>query len=101
MAIPGLYLLQLFADLHPVFADCYFHHVDSDGKLVCEMYEVVQQTAYKVTDPELSTPLEDSLFHSLYIDSINNIKAESQHYTKVKRHNTLSKMKIDLLKKKQ
>ena len=106
----GIYLLQLFADLHPVFADSYLHHVDSDDILVCKVYEVAQQTTKELTDPELSNPLADSLFNSLSADLNNNIKAEfivnnNNHSitlnTKVTRHNTLNKMKSDLLKKKQ
>lgn len=50
----GIYLLELFADLYPVFADGYLYHVDGDGILVCEMYEAAQQTAEKLTDTELS-----------------------------------------------
>ena len=106
----GIYLLQLFAHLHCVFTDSYLHHVDSDDILVCEVYEVAQQTAKKLTDPELSTQLAASLFNSLSTGLNDNIKAEfivntTNHNitlnTKVTRHNTLNKMKTDLLKKKQ
>ena len=97
LAIPtGIYLLQLLADLHPGFANSYVHHVDSDDILVCEVYEVAQQTADKVTHPELSTPLTDSLFNSLSTDFkvefiVNNTNHSITLNRRVTKHNTPKK----------
>ena len=37
--------MQLFADLHPVFANKFLHCVDSDTILICEAYNVAEKTA--------------------------------------------------------
>ena len=37
--------MQLFADLHPVFANKFLHCVDSDKILICEAYNVAEKTA--------------------------------------------------------
>lgn len=67
-----------------------------------------QETGEKLTDPELSIPLADSLFKSLSTDLNDNIKAEcivknTNHSTtlntKLTRHNTLNKMETDLQEK--
>ena len=40
-----VFLLQLFADLHPVFTGKYLHYVDKDDVLVCEFHRVAHNTA--------------------------------------------------------
>ena len=61
----GFYLLQLFADLHPVFANRYLYQVDSDDVLICEVHSVAYETASLVLDESLCTPLADALYNSL------------------------------------
>ena len=42
----GVYLLQLFADVHVLYANKYLHKVDADeGILVCEAYNIATRTA--------------------------------------------------------
>ena len=56
MASPkGVFFQQLFADLHPVFANRYLHQVVSDEVLTCEVYCIVHETAHVLLDENLST----------------------------------------------
>ena len=57
----GIYLIQLFTDIHPVFANNYLHKVDSDKLLVCEAYSVAQKTATILKDPALETLKADEI----------------------------------------
>ena len=53
----ALFLLELFADLHPIFANEYVHHVDSDSILVCEVTAVAEAIFERFTDLDtLPTP---------------------------------------------
>ena len=61
----GFYLLQLFADLHPVFANRYLYQVDSDDVLICEVHSVAYETASLVLDESHCTPAADALYNSL------------------------------------
>ena len=69
----GLYTLELFADLHPIFANQYLHAVDSDKVLGCEVHDIAHKTANKLVDPSLSTPKADIIFNSLSVDNNNNV----------------------------
>ena len=42
----GLYLLQLFSDLHQLYSNQYLHRVDSDTTIICESYN----QAIKIAD---------------------------------------------------
>ena len=35
----GTYLMQLFADLHPIFTNKYLYHIYSDEILMCETFK--------------------------------------------------------------
>lgn len=72
----GLCMLQLFADIHQVFANEYLHNVDSDKVLVCETYEVAHNTADKLLNPDLLTPKADAFCASLHVDEYKNIHAD-------------------------
>ena len=57
-----MYLLQLFADLYPVFANKYLHCVDSNKMFACETFVVAKKTAMKLLDNQnLQTPKADVL----------------------------------------
>ena len=72
----GIYLFQLFADLHPVFANTYLHKVNSDKFLVCEAYSVAQKTATILKDPALKTPNTCEIIYNLSLDQFNNVVAK-------------------------
>ena len=57
----GIYLIQLFTYMLPVFANNYLHKVDSDKLLVCEAYSVAQKTATILKDPALKTLKADEI----------------------------------------
>ena len=72
-----MYLLQLFADLHPVFTKKYLQFVDSDKILACETSVVAKKTATKRLDNQnLQTPKADALVESLSVDSNQTIFVE-------------------------
>ena len=50
MYLLGIYLVQLFADLHKVYANQYLHLIDCDKLLICESYAVAQNTADLLAD---------------------------------------------------
>ena len=54
----GLYLLQLFPDLHHLYSNQYFHRVHSDTTIICEIYnQEATKTAYALkTNETLSRP---------------------------------------------
>ena len=70
-----VYLLQLFADIEPVFAKFIFITLSSSSTsihhkiIICEVYNVAQQTASTLLDQFLETPLTDSCFNSLYTEA--------------------------------
>ena len=72
-----VYLLQLFADIQPVFAKFIFIMLSSSSSslhhkiIICEVYNVTQQTASTLLDQSWETPLTDSLFNGLYIETNN------------------------------
>ena len=72
----GVYLLQLFSDLHPVFPNRYLHQIDSDNVLICEVHCVAYGTASLLLHESLFTPLADALYNSLAEDQHGNITAE-------------------------
>ena len=73
LSAKGLYTLELFADLHPIFANQYLHVVDSDKILSCEVHDVAHRTAKKLIDPSLSTPKAENIFANLTVDTANNV----------------------------
>ena len=64
----GLYLLQLFADIHPIFACKFLHNVGSDDVLICEVFNIANNTAEALKDPDIKTPKANALFESLSVD---------------------------------
>lgn len=75
----GIYLFQLFADLHPVFANNYLHKVDSDKFIVCEAYSVAQKTATILKDPALKTPNACEIIYNLSLDQFNVVAKFDGH----------------------
>ena len=69
----GLFTLELFADLHPVFSNQYLHVVDSDKILSCEVYAVAHKTAERLLDPLLPTPKADNIYNNLSVDGNDNV----------------------------
>ena len=106
----GVYLLQLFTDLHLVFTKNCLHRVDSNKILICEVHNVAQHTAETLRDPSIQTTLADSLYNSLFTDENQNVYAlfnfkGSLHSITLNvkvgtRGNSLHKIKESLLKAK-
>ena len=69
----GLFTLELFADLYPVFANQYLHVVDSDKILGCEVYNVAHKTAEKLMSSTLETPKADNIYMNPSLDENNNV----------------------------
>lgn len=111
LSAKGLYTLELFADLHPIFADQYLHVVDSDRVLSCEVFSVAHKTALILIDPTLSTPKADTIFSNLFTDEVNNVcvtllqigaDGEMNSHTqilneKLTRHKTFENVKEEVL----
>ena len=68
-------MLQLFDDLHSIFANNYLHVVDSDKVLICEVYNIATQTSKLLLGPDLKTPRADKFIENLMIDEHKNVKA--------------------------
>ena len=68
--------MQLFADVHPAFANNSLHCVDSDTILICEVYNV-EKTANITKDPALlKTPKADDFLSNLDTYEFGNITVE-------------------------
>ena len=69
--------MQLFADLHRVFAKKFLHCDDSDTILICEAYNVAEKTANIIKDPALlKTPKADDFISNLDTDEFDKITVE-------------------------
>ena len=69
--------MQLFADLHILFANTFLRCVDSDTILICEAYNVAEKTANIIKDPALlKTPKADDFISNLDTDEFDNITVE-------------------------
>ena len=103
----GLYTLELFADLNPIFANQYLHCVDSDKVLSCEVHGVARLTADNLIGPTLKTPKADKIFDNLHTDENDNVLVtlmdiQGTCHThllneKLTRHHTFQSIKDDLL----
>ena len=80
-----MYLLQLFADLHGIFANQYLHHVDNDNILICQVHHVTKKTTDRLGSDDLKTKRDDDFLNSLATDEFLNITAE--FWTKDGNHN--------------
>ena len=60
----GLYLIHLFADIHPIFANKYFPKVDSDENLICEVHKIDKNIS-EVFAGDLHTPKADEVLDSM------------------------------------
>ena len=69
----GLYLTQLFANLHPTFANKFLQHVDSDEILICEADGVANQTAVTLAKQNLPMPKSDKLINEISADQFDNV----------------------------
>ena len=69
-----VFLLQIYTDLHPVFAGKYLSYIDKDDILVCEVYSAAPNNATLLSDANFETPLADHFLESLHVDPYNNIK---------------------------
>ena len=63
----GLLMLQLFADICKVYADYYFHCVDSANMLSCEVLRVARETSSLPSD--ITTPKAIDFLENLTIDT--------------------------------
>ena len=69
--------MQLFADLHPVFANKFLHCVDSYAILIYEGCSVAEKTANIIKDPALLKTLKaDDFISNLDTDEFDNITVE-------------------------
>ena len=68
----GLYLLQLFSDLHDLYSNQYLHRADSDT-IVCENYNQAIKTADALKTVE--TPKSVKLLELLTADEYDNVTA--------------------------
>ena len=69
----GLYVLQLFSDLHHLYSSQYIHRVDSDTKIICESYNQATKTADALKTVE--TPKSAKLLELLTADEYGNVTA--------------------------
>ena len=77
LSLLGIFLEQLFADLHPVFANQYLHKVDSDSILICESYMIGKKTAVHLENiTVLDTPKADAIINNMEVDQNSNITVE-------------------------
>ena len=107
MNTKGIFLLQLMADIHPVFANKYLHKTDSDAVISCETKGIATKTVERLRNLEAPRCME--VYESLYQDRYQNIcvklkdpkNPDATHdltlNTKVTRHKTLKSHKNDLL----
>ena len=68
----GIFLLQLMADLHPIFMNKYLHKTDSDHILVCETKAVVEKAIENLQ--KAKTLRSDEVLDSMTVDEYDNIK---------------------------
>ena len=68
----GLYLLQLFSDLHDLYSNQYLHRADSDI-IICESYNQAIKTADALKTVE--TPKSAKLLELLTADEYGNVSA--------------------------
>ena len=107
MSPKGIFLLQLMADIHPVFANKYLHKTDSDTVISCETKGIATKTVERLRNLEAPRCME--VYESLYQDRYQNIcvklkdpkNPDATHdltlNTKVTRHKTLESHKNNLL----
>ena len=70
----GIFMLQLFADIHKLYANFYLHRVDGDNSIIaCEAYDIAMKTANDLQT--IQTPLADSFIESLDEDANQNVTA--------------------------
>ena len=62
----GLCILEIFADLHPIFSNLYLQCVDSDKILSCKVFNVVKATTSKIVKVE-------KIHDNLYLDKNKNV----------------------------
>ena len=67
----GIFLLQLMADLHPLFMDRYLHKTDSGVVLACETKGIAEQTISSLLGAQ--TPRCQEVLDSMDVDSHDNI----------------------------
>ena len=70
--IIGLFMLQLFDDLHNVFAHNYLHRVDSDKVLICEVFAIARKAGDYLLSPDLPTPKACEFNNNLLFDDHSN-----------------------------
>ena len=68
----GIFLLQLMADLHPIFMNKYLHKTDSDHVLVCETKAVAEKTIENLRNAK--TPRSDEVLNTMEVDQNDNLQ---------------------------
>ena len=66
-------MLQLFDDLHHVFAHNYLHRVDSDKVLICEVYAIARKAADYLLSHDLPTPKASKFNNNLLLDDHKSV----------------------------
>ena len=73
-ALLGLLLLQLFDDLHAIFANNYLHLVDSDKVLICKVFNIAKQTSTYLHGSNLKISKANKFFDKLMDDENKNVQ---------------------------
>ena len=84
----GMFLLQLMADIHPVFADRYLHKTDSDTLISCETKAIATRTVERLRNIEAPRCME--VHDSMYSDRHQNICVKLKDPKKPDSFNTLT-----------
>ena len=69
----GAFLLQLFADLHPVFSKRFLHKVDGEEVLIWEVHPVTHENANVLLDENLYTPFTDAIHERLKTSTVTSL----------------------------
>ena len=76
----GIFLIQLIADLHPLFMDHYLHKTDSDIVLACETKGIANKTISNLLGTQ--TPRYQEVLDSMDADSHDNIIISAKNDSK-------------------
>ena len=73
-ALLGLLLVQLFDDLHAIFANNYLHLVDSDKVLICKVFNIAKQISTYLHGSNLKISKANKFFDKLMDDENKNVQ---------------------------
>ena len=78
-------MLQIFANLHGIFANQHLYHVDNDNIRICQVHHVAKKTTDRLGSDNIKTKQGDHFLNNLATDEVQNITAE--FWTKGANHN--------------